>query len=302
MTETKSTNNGLKVIAGLLAAALIGTLIYTVSLYNNKKETTKKLEKEKNLVVEDLNNLKSDYDRAISESESANAELVEARNKIATYIDSVQQMKADISALSRYRRQVRQLTKEREYLLAQNDSLRASNTLLAMERDSTQVALEEQSSFTDSLVVQNTQLAKVVETGAALSLSKFTAEGVRERNSGKIVSVSNNSRATKLQVCYTVSANNITQPGAKQFYIQIKAPNGNILGENAVAAKEGDEEGEGSTSITYSKASSFYYENTSLDVCDFVEKGAADFPEGRYNVVVYNQNLSEIGSTQFSLR
>ena len=123
MTETKS-NNGLKVIAGLLAAALIGTLIYTASLYNSKKETTNKLNKEKNLVIEDLNNLKSDYDRAISESESANAELVEARNKIATYIDSVQQMKADISSLSRYRRQVQQLTKEREFLLTQNDSLK----------------------------------------------------------------------------------------------------------------------------------------------------------------------------------
>ena len=201
MTETKS-NNGLKVIAGLLAAALIGTLIYTASLYNSKKETTNKLNKEKNLVIEDLNNLKSDYDRAISESESANAELVEARNKIATYIDSVQQMKADISSLSRYRRQVQQLTKEREFLLTQNDSLRASNTLLAMQRDSTKTALQEQSMFTDSLIMQNTQLSKVVETGAALGLAKFSAEAVKERNSGKIVSVNNNRRADKLKICY----------------------------------------------------------------------------------------------------
>src|SRR5690606_21236461 len=96
MAETKS-NNGLKVIAGLLAVALIGTLIYTGSLYKSKKDTTQKLNQEKNLVIEDLNNLKSDYDRAISENESTNAELIEARNKIAVYIDSVQKMKADRS-------------------------------------------------------------------------------------------------------------------------------------------------------------------------------------------------------------
>ncbi|MEL4308377.1 hypothetical protein [Joostella sp. CR20] len=300
MTETKS-NNGLKVIAGLLAAALIGTLIYTVSLYNNNKDTTEKLNKEKNLVIEDLNNLKSDYDRAISESESANAELVEARNKIATYIDSVQQMKADISSLSRYRRQVQQLTKEREFLLAQNDSLRASNTLLAMQRDSTKTALQQQSMFTDSLIMQNTQLSKVVETGAALGLSKFSAEAVKERNSGKIVSVNNNRRADKLKICYTVGANKITKPGAKQFYIQVSDPSGNILGERAVAAKEGDETSE-AVSITYSKASSFYYENTSLDVCDFIAKEGEDFPEGKYSVVVYDQNLKQLGSTQFDLR
>ena len=39
MTETKN-NNGLKVIAGLLGVVLLGTIIYTVSLYQDKKKTT----------------------------------------------------------------------------------------------------------------------------------------------------------------------------------------------------------------------------------------------------------------------
>jgi CHASE3 domain sensor protein len=37
MTETKNNNNGLKVIAGLLGVVLLGTIIYTVSLYQDKK-------------------------------------------------------------------------------------------------------------------------------------------------------------------------------------------------------------------------------------------------------------------------
>ena len=302
MTETKS-NNGLKVIAGLLAAALVATIFYTVSLYNDKKETTAKLVTEKNLVIDDLNNLKSDYDRAISESETANAQLVDARNKISAYIDSVKTMKADITTLSRYRNQVRQLTKEREYLLAQNDSLRSSNALLAMEVDSTKVALEEQSMFTDSLLVQNTQLAKVVETGSALGLSKFAVEAVKERNSGKLVSVSNNRRADKIRICYTVVANRIAKPGAKQFYIQVTDPSGQIIGERAVAATQAEEEGQEGTSITYSKASSFYYENTALDVCDFINKPTeGNFAEGNYNVVVFDEKLRELGSAQFELK
>ena len=301
MNDTKS-NNGLKVIAGLLAVALAVTVFFTVNLYTEKKETTTKLTQEKELVMEDLNNLKSDYDRAISESESANAQLVDARNKISAYIDSVKTMKADISALSRYRRQVRQLTKEREYLLAQNDSLRSSNALLAMEVDSTKVALEEQSMFTDSLLVQNTQLAKVVETGSALALSKFSVEAVKERNSGKLVTVSNNRRADKIRICYTVVANKIAKPGAKQFYIQVTDPSGQIIGERAVAATQPEEEGQEGASVTYSKASSFYYENGDLDVCDFIGKnGDADFAEGTYNVVVFDEKLAELGSAQFEL-
>ena len=90
MTETKS-NNGLKVIAGLLAVVLLGTIIYTVSLYQDKKKTTTMLTQEKDLVVEDLNSLKSEYDKAILESNATNEELVAARDNIAKYIDSVKQ-------------------------------------------------------------------------------------------------------------------------------------------------------------------------------------------------------------------
>ena len=116
--------------------------------------------------------------------------MVAARDNIAKYIDSVKNMKADIAALSRYRRQVSVLKAERERLLRQVDSLTQSNTLLAMERDSTYAELEKQTVFNDSLVVQNTQLADAVERGSALNLSSFKVDAVKERSSGKLVSTS----------------------------------------------------------------------------------------------------------------
>ncbi len=48
MTETKN-NNGLKVIAGLLGVVLLGTIIYTVSLYQDKKKVQTELTQEKDL-------------------------------------------------------------------------------------------------------------------------------------------------------------------------------------------------------------------------------------------------------------
>jgi len=296
MTETKN-NNGLKVVAVLLGVVLAGTLFYTASLYKDKKETTARLTDEKNFVIEDLNNLKADYDRAIEESESTNQELLEARNRIGQYIDSVKTMKADISALYRYRKQVRLLEKEREFLMAQNDSLRKSNTLIAMERDSTMVALQNQTIVSDSLVEQNTQLAKVVELGAALSLSKFSIDAVRERSSGKLVSTSRASRADKIKICYTVAGNKIAVNGDRQFFIQVKDPAGNILGENGVATKEED-----GTSVTYSKVSNFFYENSSLDVCDYVNKSGDNFAKGTYEVRVYDVKLNELSNSTFKLK
>lgn len=294
MTETKN-NNGLKVLAGLLGVVLLGTIIYTVSLYQDKKKTETVLTQEKQLVVEDLNSLKSEYDKAILESNATNEELVEARDNISKYIDSVSNMKADISTLSRYRRQVGVLKTEREQLLKQVDSLQKSNTLIAMQRDSTYTELEKQTVFNDSLVVQNTQLADVVEKGSALNLSKFNVDAVKERNSGKLSSTSRARRADKFKICFTVADNVIAEAGDREFYLEVLDPQGNVMGESY--SKESDE----GASITYSKSTSFYYENKPLDVCDYISKPSGDFLEGNYMVNVYDSGLKLLGTSKFEL-
>ena len=295
MTEAKN-NNSLKVIAGLLGVVLLGTIIYTVSLYQDKKKTTAALTQEKEMVVEDLNSLKSEYDKAILESNATNEELVAARDRIAKYIDSVQSMKADIATLSRYRRQVGQLKAEREELMKQVDSLTQSNTLLAMQRDSTFVELEKQTVFNDSLIVQNTQLADAVERGSALNLSEFKIDAVKERSSGKLVSTSRAKATDKFKVCFTVADNTIAQAGDREFFIEVLDPQGNVLGESFTKT---DEEG---ASITYSKGTSFYYENNSLDVCDYINKPADEFQKGNYMVNVYDDGLKLLGTSKFTLK
>lgn len=296
MTETTKNNNGLKVIAGLLGVVLLGTLIYTVSLYQDKKKTEVALTSEKEDVVEDLNNLKSEYDKAILESNATNEDLVEARDRIAKYIDSVQSMKADLSTLSRYRRQVSVLKKEREQLIRQVDSLTTSNSLLAMERDSTFVELEKQAVFNDSLVVQNTQLAEAVERGSALNLSTFTVDAVRERSNGKMVSTTRASRTDKLKVCFTIADNVIADAGDREFLIEVLDPQGNVLGGGST--KSNDE----GASVTYSKGTDFYYENQDLDVCDYINKPAGNFQTGNYMVNVYDDKLKLLSTSRFALK
>ncbi len=295
MTETKS-NNGLKVIAGLLGVVLLGTIIYTVSLYQDKKKTTTALMQEKDLVVEDLNSLKSEYDKAILESNATNEELVAARDNIAKYIDSVKSMKADLSTLRRYRNQVAVLKKEREQLLAQVDSLQRSNTLIAMERDSTFVELEKQTVFNDSLVVQNTQLADAVERGSALNLSNFTVDAVKERSSGKLVSTSRAKATDKFKICFTVADNVIAEAGDREFLLEVLDPQGNILGGGASKSSEDG------ASVSYSKGTNFYYENKNLDVCDYINKPAGDFQKGNYMVNVYDDKLKLLGTSKFTLK
>ena len=222
--------------------------------------------------------------------------MVSARDNIAKYIDSVKTMKADISSLSRYRRQVNVLKAEREVLLKQVDSLTQSNTLIAMQRDSTYVELEKQTVFNDSLVVQNTQLADVVEKGSALNLSKFTVDAVKERNSGKLVSTSRAGRTDKFKICFTIADNVIAQAGDREFFVEVLDPQGNVLGESYSKSNDAG------ASVTYSKGTSFYYENKALDVCDYINKPASEFQKGNYMVNVYDDKLKLLGTSKFTLK
>lgn len=295
MTETKN-NNGLKVLAALLGVVLVALIVYTVSLYQDKKKTEADLTTEKNLVVEDLNSLKSEYDKAILESNATNEELVSARDNIARYIDSVKTMKADISSLSKYRRQVGVLKAERSKLLKQVDSLTRSNTMIAMQRDSTYVELEKQTVFNDSLVVQNTSLAQAVERGSALNLTKINVDAVRERNNGKLVSVSRARSTDKFKICFTVADNVIAEAGDREFYLEALDPQGNVVGQSMSKTNDNG------ASITYSKATSFYFENKTLDICDYLNKPTGDFQKGEYMVNVYDDKLTLLGTSQFTLK
>lgn len=295
MTETND-NTRLKFITGFLGVVLLGTLIYTISLYQNKKETIQALQQERDLMTEDLTQLKSEYDKVILESDAMNEELVTARDNIAKYIDSVQRMKTDIAALSRYRRQISVLKAERAKLLKQVDSLTQSNTLLAMQRDSTFVELERQSMFNDSLIVQNTQLANALERGSALSLSRFSVDAVREKSNGKLVSTSSAKVTDMFKVCFTIVDNGMTEAGERTFFIEVLNPQGNVLGDSfSKSNREG-------ASLTYSKSTNFYYENSTLDVCDYIEKPFAAFQKGNYMVNVYDGNLRLLGTSKFKLR
>lgn len=295
MSEKKS-NTGLKVLAVLLGVGLLGSIAYTVSLYKDREKTKTVLTQEKEYVVNDLTSLQSEYDKAIMESNATNEELVEARDRIAKYIDSVKTMKTDISSLSRYRRQVDLLKKERAFLLKKVDSLTTSNSMLAMERDSTYQELSRQTVFNDSLVVQNTQLADAVEKGSALNLAKFSVDAVKERSSGKLVSTTRAGRADKLKICFTVADNAIAQAGDREFYLEVLDPQGNVLGEGTTKSNEGG------ASLTYSKATAFYYENRTLDICDYVNKPAGDFQKGNYMAIVYDSKLKILGKSEFTLK
>jgi len=293
--EDNKSSIGLKVALGIALGLFVITGIYTFDLMKDKKDTEAQLTEEKQLVMNDLSNMAKQYDIAIGENEVANSNLIEARDRIEGLMDSLKVSETNVKSLWRYKQKYASLQKEMDVLLIQNDSLRVENSLLATSLDSTQVRLEERTMFNDSLLVQNTALAEVVDNAAVLSTVGLKGFGVIERSTGKLIPTERASRSDKIRVCFTVAKNSLVQAGDQELYIQVIDPNNNVLGANEQVAFETE-------TLNYSLISKFNYENTNLNVCEFVaSKGANSFSKGRYTVNVFNEK-DIVSSSEFTLK
>ncbi|MFP2994706.1 chromosome partitioning protein ParA [Spongiivirga sp. MCCC 1A20706] len=287
-------NNGLKAIIGVLGILFIGAAIWGYTLFSEKKQVEATLTEEKQMVIQELDDMVAKYDIAINDNNIVNKDLEDARTRISTLIDSVKTMKADVASLRWYRRELSKLKKERDQLFAENDSLRVMTNVLTAEVDSTRTRLQEQTQYNDSLLVQNSELAMVVEKGASLKAARLTANGIKVRNSGKTRVMERASGVDKIKVCFTVPENTIAQAGDRELYVQVIDPKNNTLGENAQVSFEND------LTLNYSLISKFYYDNKNLDVCEFVS-GGEEFAKGRYVVNVFDGSKL-LTTSSFSLK
>lgn len=292
--ENNKNSIGLKVALGIAVVLFLVTGFYTFDLIKEKKETETQLLAEKQAVMDDLSTMAKQYETAIGENEVANQKLVEAKDRIQGLIDSLKISETNVQSLWRYKQKYLNLQKEMDVLLAENDKLKVENQLLATSLDSTQVQLEERTMFTDSLLVQNTALAQVVEDASVLYATNLKVFGVIERRSGKMVPTERARRSDKLKICYTVAKNKLVQAGDQELYVQVIDPKNNTLGENS-QVQFGDE------ILTYSLVSKFNYENKDLDICEYISPNGDDFESGRYVVNVFNEK-DLVSSAEFTLK
>jgi hypothetical protein len=287
--------SGSKALPAILGILFVAAAAFAISLYISGKKTEEALNAEKAEVIQELEGLKSDYDKSILETNALSEELLAARGEIANYIDSVKTLKADVATLSKFRRQVYQLRKERATLMARLDSLTASNIALQSLNEATQKELERVAALNDSIVQQNIILEQENRIAAQLRLETLNVQAVKVKNNGNFKDVNRARRTDNFKVCFTVRDNAIAQAGDKNFFIEVLGPDGNLVGASESVSVN-------SRTLSVSKVTAFYYENDTLDVCDYVGAASGEFAKGNYMVNVYDNDLELIGTSKFFLK
>jgi hypothetical protein len=290
--QQNNSHTSLKIIIGVLAFLLIGSLGYIYKISSEAKQvqtvlTTTLTEKES--VMKDLQELKATYDAAIAENTSLSEELVKERDKVVQLMNDVEKSKGDAS---KYRGQYLKLESNMKALMAENEGLKKQNKTLTTQRDSTVVVLGEAKKYNEVLVGQNEDLSKTVEKGSKLTVLNMQTAAYKLRSSGKQIETEKASRADVLKISFTIAENQIAKSGDKEYYVQVIDSKNNVLGEKQTVSF-------GEKSLTYSFISKVKYENKTVNVSEDLQ--GKDFAKGTYFVNVFDKN-ELVSKTSFTLK
>lgn len=292
--DQENNSTKFKILIGVLSVLLIGLAVYTVSLYNDSKNTVSGLELQKADIEQELESLIANYDEVIQDNELKDKDLLAARERIEILLDSVKNSEANVALIGRYKAEIGRLKEERKLLFKKADSLIFANQRLAMERDSTTNVLEKTYLVVDSVSQKNTAMAETIKRGSAVSATDLQGEAVIVRNSGKIVDTKRSSRADKVRTCFTLAPNSIAVKGDRLLFVQVINPKNNLLGDGK--SMSFDEK-----TLNYSASTVVFYENDELDVCILVNAAEDDLIEGRYVINVFD-GFNQVASTTMELK
>ena len=291
--NNKSSNSKILIIAlTVLLFALIG---YTFYNNNDHKEAIKFLQDEKEQIIGNLTAMEEKYDVAIAENTSLSDSLTMEKEKIALLKDSVQNLKkVNSDVLRRYRNQMATLEKNNERLLDQVDSLMFANNILTEEKDCINSQLEIQTSYNDTLVAQNMELARKVEIGGAINVENVNVTAMKMRSNGKYTETNKAQKTDAIKVEFRLIENEIAEPGDKEAYIVLKNPAGQVINaKGTFAVEDGGEK-------KYTDQTVVNYSNADLDVVMLVERKGEKYEKGTYPIEVYVEGKM-VGSANLDL-
>ena len=292
--QKKSSNN--KIVLGILIALLVGLGAYTLRSNSKHVEAENFLKEEKEQILGNLTTMEEKYDNAIAQNTTISEELKIERDKITAYKDSVINLKGtNWRLIRRYRGQIATLEATNERLLFVTDSLKLVNNLLVIEKDSITGKLIEQTSFNDTLIAQNLDLAKKVEIGGVMRVSAVNSTAMRLRSNGKYTETNKAQKTEAIRVNFKIEENEIATPGDKIVHVVINTPTGKIVNQKGTFnTKSGQEVG-------FTIEDTITYENAAKDVTLFIDKLTVKLDKGIYTTKVYVDGLL-VGASNIELK
>jgi hypothetical protein len=296
LNQSNPRNSGLKAAIVVLALLLMGSLAYVYKLNQDKSEVDSSLSKtmtEKEKFQSELEAKIAEYDTAIADNTALKGELEEEQAKIVELLEKIKKSNGSVAELSKYKNEYVKLKREMDNLIAENNSLKETNSGLTKNLDSTTVLLSNAKTANDTLAAKNDNLSKTVEKGQKLSILNLTTLAVKQKNSGKQIDTDKASRADVLKIAFTIAENQIAKTGERTYFVQVIDSKNNVLGDKKT-------ETFGTTYLPYSFQKTIKYENKTVEVKE--DLPVKSITAGSYFVNVFDKNGEIVSKNSFQLR
>ena len=283
-----------RLIIGSLIVAVTFLGVFSYTNYQSITAHQEFLEQEKKLVESELSQMITRYDEVSVSNQLISSQLETAKENTKQALDSLSMLKSDLSVVSRFKDQLFLLKQKNKNLFKAIDSLDEANETLKKERSYAYSQLNKQRIANSNLIKENENLNRSLEKGALLTANSFEATSFsyllgtkRATNKAK--------KVEKIEVCFTLAENALTEEGEKELFIQIVNPQNNVMADKG-AINFGD------SSLIYSSKTVVDYQNQVLDICIDVEAENDEKPltQGTYFINVFNEDR-KLGSTEVKL-
>lgn len=296
LNQSNSRNSGLKVVVLILVLLLMGSLAYVYKLQQDKDAVDSSLSKtltEKEKFQAELESKIAEYDVAIADNTALKGELEEEQAKIMELLEKIKKSDGSVAELSKYKTQYVKLKREMDNLIAENNVLKANNSKLTKNLDSTNVVLTNAKTVNDTLVAKNQNLSKTVEKAQRLSVLNLTTLAVKQKSSGKQINTDKASKADVLKIGFTIAENQVAKTGDRTYYVQVIDSKNNVLGEKKT-------ETFGTTYLPYSFQKTIKYENKTVQVQE--DLSVKNISAGTYFVNVFDKKGELVSKSSFQLK
>ncbi len=296
LNQSNSRNSGLKVVVLILVLLLMGSLAYVYKLQQDKDAVDSSLSKtltEKEKFQAELESKIAEYDIAIADNTALKGELEEEQAKIMELLEKIKKSDGSVAELSKYKTQYVKLKREMDNLIAENNVLKANNSKLTKDLDSTNVVLTNAKTANDTLVAKNQNLSKTVEKAQRLSVLNLTTLAVKQKSSGKQINTDKANKADVLKIGFTIAENQVAKTGDRTYYVQVIDSKNNVLGEKKT-------ETFGTTYLPYSFQKTIKYENKTVQVQE--DLSVKNISSGTYFVNVFDKKGELVSKSNFQLK
>jgi uncharacterized protein (DUF3084 family) len=271
------------------------------------------LEKDYDLALSSLNDLKGDNTELNEIIENQKAQLKTQKDKISNLIWKSKKLDEAKKEIENLKNQALEYVEEINKLMAENKSLTVENTQLKSVTKNLQSTIEVISTEKDSLnkekdsifvvkekLRQENQILSVKATKASvIEVQEIDVSGYKIRDSGKLRKQRRAQNIQLLEVCFKILPNEIADKKTEEFFLRILSPTGETLYKEQLGAGIFTKAADG-TLTKYTVAANFNMPMSEEVVCINYEHKET-LQEGTYVIEVFNKGYLA-GKGSFKLK